>query len=93
VNLVIELSHLGNHAVFFEKQLIHVCTLVVVVSNIPVVDGGLQHLSALVRLRFFWQVVNVDSFAYYEVRVLAFILWVRNTFKALHFRDVFTGGK
>jgi len=62
VHFVVKLLHLAYSAVFFEKDLIHIAALVIVVSYVSIADYLFQNLTSLILLSLFWPVVDCCRF-------------------------------
>ena len=62
MHLVVKLSHLRDHTIFFKQYFVHACRLVIVVGHIPIIDGPFEDLRALLGLSFFGQIIHVFRF-------------------------------
>ena len=67
MHYVIELLHLRYSSILLKQELIHVGTLIVVICDIPIINGSLHYFLVLIGKGFFWQVVYVDCFVHDEV--------------------------
>ena len=71
MHLVIELTHLRYSSVLLKEDFVHVCTLVVVVRDIAIVDCCLKDLLFLICLSLFWKIVHVHGLRYHKVAILS----------------------